>query len=226
MVGRRALAWNSRQRELDREGRVSLDRIWPPQRDIRCRRAGLRSDLHHAEHPTWPELPDRRYRPKAQISWPKRPPRSETDRFAFHGQAHLPDQYCPPFRAPYSGPNSLIPNIAPPRPRTRLFVRQSRLWQGAEAWINPEIDQGFGLSGSVARRDSRAARRYKVGADYPYTRLHSCVFFARRSISAAKPRRSTPGSTSFPDRRLRTGWCFTVGKVRRRRHLRHQQIRP
>src|SRR5260370_15870036 len=41
----------------------------------------------------------------------KGPSALETDRFAFHAQATYLNQYDPPFRAPYSGQNSLDGNI-------------------------------------------------------------------------------------------------------------------
>src|ERR1019366_8314408 len=75
----------------------------------------------------------------------KGPSALETDNFAFHGQATYLNQYDAPFRAPYSGTNSLAPNIGRETADVTLYAGV-RLWQGAEAWINPEIDQGFGLS--------------------------------------------------------------------------------
>ena len=57
-------------------------------------------------------------------------------------------QYAPPFRSPYVGQNSLIPNQG----RETWDVTAGvgvKLWQGAELWFDPEIDQGFGLSATV-----------------------------------------------------------------------------
>ena len=34
----------------------------------------------------------------------------DLDWFAVHGQTTFVEQYAPPFRSPYQGPNSLIPN--------------------------------------------------------------------------------------------------------------------
>jgi high affinity Mn2+ porin len=119
----------------------------------------------------------------------KGPSALETDNFAFHAQATYVNQYDPPFRAPYKGQNSLIPDIGRETADVTLYAGV-RLWKGAEAWISPEVDQGFGLSASVG------------AAGFPSGR--SC---GRPSTSAAKSRKSTPGSTSFPDRKLRIGWC-------------------
>jgi len=109
----------------------------------------------------------------------KGPSALETDHFAFHGQFTYLEQYDPPFRAPYSGPNSLIPNMARETADTTLYAGV-RLWKGAEAWINPEIDQGFGLSGTLGVAGFTSGEAYKVGADFPYARLHRA--FVRQTI--------------------------------------------
>ena len=38
-----------------------------------------------------------------------------------------------------------------------------RLWQGAELWITPEIDQGFGSRTRTASPDFRPAMSYAAG---------------------------------------------------------------
>ena len=103
----------------------------------------------------------------------------DTDRFALHAQSTYTQQYDPPFRAPYGGTNSLAPGIGRETFDYTIFAGV-RLWQGAEAWINPEIDQGFGLSGSVGAAGFPSGEAYKVGADYPYVRLHRA--FIRQTI--------------------------------------------
>jgi len=62
-----------------------------------------------------------------------------TDNFDFHGQTTFVEQYVFPFRAPYSGPNSLQPNSGR-ETWDVTFYAGFRLWEGAELWINPEID--------------------------------------------------------------------------------------
>ena len=154
----------------------------------------------------------------------KGPSALETDNFAFHGQATYLNQYDAPFRAPYSGPNSLAPNIGRETADVTLYAGV-RLWQGAEAWVNPEIDQGFGLSGTLGVAGFPSGEAYKVGADYPYTRLHRA--FLRQTIDLG-------GDTQKVDARhqpvFRHADVGSVGvhrrKVQRGRHLRYQQIRP
>jgi high affinity Mn2+ porin len=76
------------------------------------------------------------------LTVPKAP---ENDGWSLHGQTTFATQYAPPFRAPYRGANSLDPNAARNTWDATLYVGR-RLWEGAELWVNPEIDQGFGLS--------------------------------------------------------------------------------
>src|ERR1700730_3830175 len=46
-----------------------------------------------------------------------------------------------------------------------------RLWEGAELWVNPEIDQGFGLSSTLGIAGFPSGEAYKVGFSVPYARL-------------------------------------------------------
>jgi hypothetical protein len=55
-----------------------------------------------------------------------------------------------------------------------------RLWQGAQLWINPEIDQGFGLANTHGVAGFTSAEAYKEGAAYPYARVHRA--FIRQTI--------------------------------------------
>jgi high affinity Mn2+ porin len=86
-----------------------------------------------------------------------------------------------------------------------------RLWKGAEAWVTPEIDQGFGLSGSVGAAGFPSGEAYKVGADYPYTRLHRA--FLRQTIDlGGDAQKVDAGLTQFSGSQTSDRLVFTVGK--------------
>jgi high affinity Mn2+ porin len=140
----------------------------------------------------------------------KGPSALETDRFAFHAQATYVNQYDAPFPAPYSGRNSLAANIG--RETTDLTLYAGvRLWQGAEAWVNPEVDQGFGLSGSVGAAGFPSGEAYKVGADYPYTRLHRA--FLRQTIDlGGEVQKVDAGLNQFSGAQTSDRLVITVGK--------------
>ena len=140
----------------------------------------------------------------------KGPSALETDRFAFHAQATYVNQYDPPFRAPYSGKNSLSPNIGRETFDVTLYAGV-RLWQGAEAWITPEIDQGFGLSSSVGAAGFPSGEAYKVGAEYPYTRLHRA--FLRQTIDlGGEVQKVDAGLSQFSGSQTSDRLVLTVGK--------------
>src|SRR5207342_3628806 len=101
------------------------------------------------------------------------------DWLSFHGQTTYVNQYAPGFHEPYRGPNSLIAKSGRETWDATLYIG-ARLWQGAEAWINPEIDQGFGLSKTLGVAGFPSGEAYKVGANYPYARLPR--FFVRQTI--------------------------------------------
>ncbi|MGA7806261.1 carbohydrate porin, partial [Bradyrhizobium sp.] len=134
----------------------------------------------------------------------------ETDRFALHAQATYTNQYDPPFNAPYKGTNSLAPNIGRETADFTVFAGV-RLWQGAEAWVNPEIDQGFGLSGSVGAAGFPSGEAYKVGADYPYTRLQRA--FIRQTIDlGGDTQKVDAAANQFSGTQTSDRLVLTIGK--------------
>jgi high affinity Mn2+ porin len=103
----------------------------------------------------------------------------QMDRFAIHGQMNFVEQYVPPFHAPYHGQNSLDANQGR-EAWGSMFFAGVRLWDGAEFWINPEIDQGFGPSNSVGAAGYPGGAAYKVGSASPYARIQRS--FLRQTI--------------------------------------------
>ena len=97
-------------------------------------------------------------------------PAPASQRLALHAQATFTAQSVPGFAAPYSGPNSLKPNDTQETADVTLFLG-ARLWPGAELWINPELDQGFGLSNTLGVAGFPSGEAYKVGKTAPYFKL-------------------------------------------------------
>ncbi len=90
--------------------------------------------------------------------------------FAVHGQTTFVVQGTPGFPSPYAGANSLTPRQARETFDATLYAGV-RPWRGAEIWINPEIDQGFGLSNTLGAGGFPSAEAYKVGKSEPYFKL-------------------------------------------------------
>src|SRR5689334_6748223 len=82
--------------------------------------------------------------------------------WAIHGQSTVVEQAALSFRSPYVGANSLRPNQGRETVDATLYAGV-RPWPGAEIWINPEIDQGFGLAGTLGAAGFPSGEAYKVG---------------------------------------------------------------
>lgn len=87
-----------------------------------------------------------------------------------HGQMTWVDQYHPTFNAPYSGANSLTPHSNSAETFDATLYLGVKLWEGGEAYLNPEIDQGFGLSNTLGLAGFSSGEAYKVGSNDPYYR--------------------------------------------------------
>jgi high affinity Mn2+ porin len=108
------------------------------------------------------------------------PAPADTDRVNFHGQATFTWQAYPAIRSPFSGPNSL-PGSGEGREITDVTLYAGvRLWQGAELWIDPEIDQGLGLGDVHGVAGFPSAEAFKQGFSYPYARVQRA--FVRQTI--------------------------------------------
>jgi high affinity Mn2+ porin len=95
---------------------------------------------------------------------------AQDEDFAVHAQSTYVEQSTSDFNAPYRGPNSLSPDKGAETTDATLYLG-ARLWTGAEAWINGEIDEGFGLDNTLGVAGFPSGEAYKVGKDQPYFRM-------------------------------------------------------
>jgi high affinity Mn2+ porin len=135
----------------------------------------------------------------------------DTDQVNFHGQFTFVEQAYPAFRSPYQGPNSL-PGGGQGRETSDVSLFTGvRLWQGAEMWINPEIDQGFGLANTLGVAGFTSGEAYKVGQTYPYARLPRA--FIRQTIDlGGDSEKVEAGTTQFAGSQTANRLVLTVGK--------------
>ena len=99
------------------------------------------------------------------------PDEASPEQWAIHGQATNVWLLQPTFHAPYSGPQSLDRSGNGRETLDTTLYLGLRPWQGAEIWINPEMDQGFGLSNSFGVAGYISGEAYKVGEASPYYRM-------------------------------------------------------
>ena len=108
------------------------------------------------------------------------PPAASPESVAMHAQATNVTQWHPPFSSPYSGRNSLDAIGRTEETSDVTLYAGMRPWAGAELWVDPEIDQGFGLSNTVGVAGFPSGEAYKIGADAPYLRVPRA--FLRQTI--------------------------------------------
>ncbi len=138
------------------------------------------------------------------------PPALQADNFAIHAQTTFLEQYDPPFQSPYAGPNSLIPNQGRETWDATAYLGW-RLWSGAEFWVNPEIDQGFGLSGTLGVAGFTSGEAYKIGASDPYVRVQRA--FVRQTVDlGGQTQKVEAGANQFGGSQTADRLVFTVGR--------------
>lgn len=102
--------------------------------------------------------------PKAK---PKLP---DSDAWNVHLQTtFLPQGYLP-FHSPYAGANSLPGSGQIQETWTTTAFLGVRLWDGGEFYFNPEVDQGFGLNGSLGLAGFPNGEAQKAGGVIPIFR--------------------------------------------------------
>lgn len=137
-------------------------------------------------------------------------PADPRDRIAIHGQATFTLQGTPGFSSPYAGPNSLTPHQRKETIDATLYIGV-RPWTGGELWVNPEVDQGFGLSNTLGAAGFPSAEAYKVGKKHPYTRLQR-LFFRQTIDLGGNEEDVGADQNQFSGKRRADRLVVTVGK--------------
>ena len=110
----------------------------------------------------------------------KAPDVQGSDILNFHGEGTFVWQGYPAFHAPYTGAQSLTPTGQGAETVDAILAVGVRLWQGAEFWVDPEYDQGFGLGNTHGVAGFTSGAAYKLGFSYPYARFNR--YFIRQTI--------------------------------------------
>jgi high affinity Mn2+ porin len=143
-------------------------------------------------------------------------PAAETESYAVHGQFTYVEQETSDFNAPYAGANSLSSGRGAETADATLYLG-TRLWRGAEGWLNGEIDQGFGLDDTLGVAGFPSGEAYKIGKNQPYLRLPR--LFIRQTLElggAVEPLAGAANQLGGPrsaDRVVVTAGKFSVGDI-------------
>lgn len=136
---------------------------------------------------------------------------SVPETWSLHGQITNVTQWHPAFTAPYSGANSLNPGNNNDETTDATLFLGIRVWRGGELYLNPELDQGFGLSNTLGVAGFPSGEAYKVGANRPYLRLPR--MFLRQVIGLGGVEQTVePGANQLGGSVLSDNITMTVGK--------------
>src|SRR6266850_1161030 len=134
-----------------------------------------------------------------------------TEAFGIHGQFTNVTQYHPPFTSPFYGTNSLVPGHRGNETTDLTLFAGLRLWDGLEAYVNPEVDQGFGLSNTLGVAGFPSGEAYKVGKSEPYFRLQR-LFFRQRFDLGGESETVESDANQIAGMRTANNLIVTIGK--------------
>jgi high affinity Mn2+ porin len=141
----------------------------------------------------------------------KAPAALDQDNINIHGQTTFVWQGYPAFRSPYAGTNSLPGGGEGREVWDMTLFAGVRLWQGAEFWADPEIDQGFGLADTHGAAGFTNGESYKLGFDYPYARANR--YFIRQTIDlGGETQKVDADANQFAGSQTENRVVLTVGK--------------
>lgn len=136
---------------------------------------------------------------------------------AIHWQSTMVWQGHPSFVSPYRGANSMDPAARGDETFDLTLYAGLRLGPRTEIWINPEVDQGFGLSNTLGAAAFPSGEAYKIGKSEPYLRLQR--LFVRHTVDLGGEEQRVEadinqlGGSQAADRVVLTVGKFSVGDV-------------
>lgn len=132
--------------------------------------------------------------------------------WAVHGQLTFVEQFHPAFTSPYRGTNSLDPGNRGDETITADLFAGGRPWKGAEIWVDPEVDQGFGLSNTLGMAAFPSGEAYKIGSAVPYFRIQR-LFFRQTIDLGGESQEDKPDANQLGGSHTADHLTFTAGKI-------------
>ena len=127
------------------------------------------------------------------------------------GETTFVYQGHPSFRSPYSGENSLTGSKEAKETWSATLYIGCKLWEGADLWINPEVNQGFGLSNTFGLAGFPSGEAERAGTAYP--KLHLQRIFLRQTFGLGGEQETIEGDENeFGGKRDVARITATVGK--------------
>ena len=137
---------------------------------------------------------------------------TKNETFSVHAQTTIINQNKSGFSAKYSGDNSLSTLSESQTSITSTLYAGSRLWNGASAFINPEIAGGSGLSGAEGVAASTNGETFRIGDPAP--KIYVARLFFTQRIALSDKTIYQPGDFNQLAEKLPTNYLsVTLGKI-------------
>lgn len=142
---------------------------------------------------------------------PSAPTEAAPEWYSIHGQSTVVTQYHPSFNSPFSGPQSLSAASNGRETFDATLFLGIRVSEGLEFYVNPEVDQGFGLSNTFGVAGFPNGEAYKIGASSPYYETQRA--FARYILGLGGEEETIEaGANQLAGKRQADNLTFTAGK--------------
>jgi high affinity Mn2+ porin len=131
--------------------------------------------------------------------------------WAVHWQSTFTWELQPSFNSPYQGGHSLTPGANGRETFDATLYAGARVWPGGEIWINPEVDQGFGLSNTFGVAGYPSGEAYKLGKSAPYFLVQRG--FLRQTVDlGGEAEKLEPDLNQLGGTQTANRLVFTIGK--------------
>lgn len=131
--------------------------------------------------------------------------------YSVHGVTTTAVQGNPGFSAAYSGRYSFTPKGQVRSGTLSDVFMGVRLWEGASAFVNPEINQGYGPQNTVGAANYVNGSTTRVGTSSPYLRLQR--YFLRQNIGLGGGQAVDGSETGAQSEVLESEMAQIAGKV-------------
>jgi high affinity Mn2+ porin len=149
----------------------------------------------------------------AEIPLSPATPASGNESWSAHGQATFVEQYHGRFRSPYAGANSLPAAASGKETADVTAYLGVRPWRGGEIFVNPEVDQGFGLGDTLGVAGFPSGEAYKVGRRTPYLRLNRAFLRQVFALESSDEEPVEPGPNVLAGPHPVDNVTVTIGKL-------------
>jgi high affinity Mn2+ porin len=151
--------------------------------------------------------------------WPASNPSSierssapESSNWNIHGQTTFIEQAYPRFRSPYQGQNSLPGGGQGRETWTSTAFLGWRPWEGGELYFDPELDQGFGIGGTLGLAGFPNGEGQKAGSEFP--RFRAQRYFFRQTFGLGGGKETVDdGPNQLPGKRDVDRVTVTIGRI-------------